>query len=74
MPKSITMTASEVCQELRLRGIPTTATKVIDGIESGAYPFGRISHVGEHGRRRVEIFRVDFDAWIKSKVPKEEPT
>lgn len=68
MGKTITMTATECAREMSRLGIKTTSTKVVNGIAGGAYPFGRIINESEL-RRCVEIFRVDFDAWLKSKIP-----
>lgn len=70
MAKSITMTATEVARAMSAAGIKTTSNKVVDGIASGAYPFGRIFNTSQL-RRCVEIYRVDFEAWLDSKTPKE---
>ena len=70
MPK-LTMTLMEVYYAMRAAGIPCSPTKVSAGIVSGAYPFGRVVSEGETGRRSFEIFRVDFDNWLKTKIPKE---
>ena len=66
--EKLTMTVREVLTEMRKAGIPCTDKSVSDGIAMGAYPFGRISHVGPSGRRTLEIFRVDFYAWLASKA------
>lgn len=66
-----TMSLKEVVEALRAVGIPSTNTKVADGIVSGAYPFGRL--VAQNGSKRCfEIFRVDFVAWLNSKLKWEE--
>ena len=70
MPK-LTMTLREVYYAMRAAGIRCNPKMIAAGIESGAYPFGRIVNTGETGRRTVEIFRVDFEAWLESKIPKE---
>ncbi len=62
------MTATECAREMSRIGIKSTAKKVVNGIACGAYPFGRIINESEI-RRCVEIYRVDFEAWIKSKIP-----
>lgn len=72
MPKSITMTLRDVYMEMREAGIRCSMKVISDGIATGAYPFGRVVNVGETGRRTVEIFRVDFEAWLASKMPKHE--
>lgn len=69
MQKSITMTLRDVYYEMRAAGIRCSMKVIADGIASGAYPFGRIVNIGETGRRTVEIFRVDFEAWLASKMP-----
>lgn len=69
MPK-LTMTLMEVYYAMRDAGIPCSPTKVSAGIASGAYPFGRVVCVGETGRRTLEIFRVDFYAWLETRIPK----
>ena len=73
MPK-LTMTVREVYYAMRAVGIRCNPTMISAGIESGAYPFGRIVNTGETGRRTTEIFRVDFEAWLESKTPKENST
>ena len=66
----LTMTATECVEVLRRYGVNSSIKTLIDGIESGVYPFGRIVSTGETGRRYVEIFRVDFCQWLQSKIPK----
>ena len=66
----LTMTVHEVVQAMRQVGIQCTPRIVSDGIASGMYPFGTVVGVGETGRRTLQIFRVDFEAWIESKTPK----
>lgn len=68
--QKLTMTVTEVYHEMRAAGIPCSPTTVSSGIASGAYPFGRVVSTGETGRRTLEIFRVDFEAWLDSKKPK----
>lgn len=68
----LTMTLREVLLAMRAAGIPVTEKIISDGIASGAYPFGRVVSTGETGRRTLHIFRVDFDAWLESKTPKEK--
>ena len=70
MPK-LTMTIKEVLTAMRAAGIPCTDKRISDGIASGAYPFGRVTNEGETGRRTLEIFQVDFYAWLDSKTPKQ---
>lgn len=69
--KKLTMTLREVYYEMRAAGIHCNTQSISAGIASGAYPFGRVVKVGETGRRTVEIFRVDFEAWLESKMPKQ---
>lgn len=66
----LTMTATECVEVLRKHGVRITAKTLIDGIEAGAYPFGRLISPGAEERRLVEIFRVDFCEWLHSKIPK----
>ena len=70
MPK-LTMTLTEVYYAMREAGIPSSPVKISAGIVSGAYPFGRVVSEGETGRRSFEIFRVDFNNWLETKIPKE---
>lgn len=74
MAKSVTMTLRDVYYEMRAAGIRCSMKVISDGIACGAYPFGRITNVGETGRRSVQIFRVDFEAWLETKVPKKTIT
>ena len=71
--QKLTMTLREVQYAMRAAGIPCSTQSISAGIAIGAYPFGRVVNVGETGRRTVEIFRVDFDAWLESKMPKAQP-
>lgn len=68
--KSPTMTVAQVYYELRALGIRTSPQRIAAGIESGAYPFGELLSKGETGRRSFLIWRVDFEAWVRSKLPK----
>lgn len=70
--KRLTMTLLEVYHAMRDAGIPCTPKRISAGIETGAYPFGRVVAVGETGRKTLEIFRVDFYAWLESKTPRED--
>ena len=65
------MTLRDVCRAMSEVGIHCSEKVIADGIACGAYPFGRILNVGETGRRTVQIFRVDFEAWLETKMPKE---
>lgn len=70
--QKITMTLREVYYAMREAGIPCNTKMISAGIASGAYPFGRVVSEGETGRRTLEIFRVDFTAWLETKIPKTE--
>ena len=65
-----TMTLAQVYHELREAGIKSSPQRIAAGIESGALPFGEVSFVGDTGRRSFLIWRVDFEAWLESKLPK----
>ena len=69
----LTMTINDVYLAMRSAGISTNPRRISAGIASGAYPFGRVVGTGPTGRRTVEIFRVDFYAWLESKIPKATP-
>lgn len=75
MPK-LTMTLLEVYYAMREAGIRSSPERISAGIASGAYPFGKVINTGETGRRTLEIYRVDFDAWLETKIPKQaaQPT
>lgn len=72
--QKLTMTVREVYYAMRAAGIRCNTTMISAGIASGAYPFGRVVSTGETGRRTLEIFRVDFEAWLESKMPKDNGT
>lgn len=72
MPNSITMSLRDVYYEMRAAGIRCSMKVISDGIATGAYPFGRVVNTGETGRRTLEIFRVDFEAWLASKIPGQQ--
>lgn len=63
-----TMTLSEVVTAMRKAGFKTGETAVADAIETGRYPFGQVVGRGKTGRRKLEIFRVDFEKWLKEKI------
>ena len=69
-----TMTINDVARLFRSYGIPMELGRLADGIASGAYPFGRVVRVSAGGRRTFEIWRVDVEAFLNSKIPKEEST
>ena len=70
--QKLTMTIMEVYLAMRNAGIPSSPKKISASIASGAYPFGRVVNVGETGRKTIEVFRVDFQSWLESKIPKPE--
>ena len=74
MEKSVTMTLRQVNEEMQAAGIRCGMKVISDGIATGAYPFGRVVNVGETGRRTIQIFRVDFEAWLATKLPKQDST
>ena len=67
----LTMTPEECVAVLRQHGMKITPKVLIDSIENGAYPFGRIVHKGATGKRKVEIFRIHFCQWLHDMLPKE---
>ena len=69
MPR-LTMTLTEIYTDMRAAGIPCSPKSISAGIACGAYQFGRVASIGETGRRTIQVFRVDFNAWLQSKTPK----
>ena len=67
--QKLTMTIMDVYRAMREAGISSSPTRISAGIASGAYPFGKVVATGETGRRTVEIYRVDFEAWLATKTP-----
>lgn len=68
----LTVTLNEAMEIMREAGYSITGATLADGIESGAYPFGRLVRKSETtGRRTFEIFRIDLLRWLESKTPKE---
>lgn len=61
----------DVCHAMQKAGMRTSPMAVANGIATGAYPFGRIVSTGPNGRRSFEIFKVDFYAWLKTRIPVE---
>lgn len=70
--QKLTMTLMEVYEAMRSAGIRCSPKMISAGIASGAYPFGRVVSIGDSGRRRIEIYRTDFTAWLQSKTPTEQ--
>lgn len=69
--QKIVMTLREVYYAMRKAGIRCNTKMISAGIASGAYPFGRVVNEGPTGRRTLEIYRVDFEAWLETKMPKK---
>ena len=65
----LTLSTNETCDLLRKSGIPMDVHRLCDGIADGYYPFGRLVRTSPNGRRTFEIYRVDVEAFIKSKTP-----
>lgn len=70
----LTMTCREAYYAMREAGIRSSPERIAAGIESGYYPFGTVVNVGETGRRTIEIYSVDFYAWLETKKPTQEST
>ena len=64
----MTVTATEAAKVLRSKGMKISVRRLVDGIQDGSYPFGRIVSTGGTGRRSVEIFRGDLERFIKEKT------
>ena len=64
MPK-LTMSLLDVYHAMREAGIPCSPKKISAGIQTGAYPFGRVVSIGETGRCTLEVYR------LETKIPKE---
>lgn len=62
------ITLHECVTAMRSVGIPCSMRTVGDGIEEGVYPFGRIKSVGKTGYRSFEIWRVDFERWLRERM------
>jgi len=65
------MTLEDVCKLFRSYGIPMEVRRLADGMENGAYPFGRLIRKSPNGRRTFEIWRCDVEAFIESKMPSQ---
>lgn len=61
------MTLKDCVVEMRTYGIKCKEMDVADAIEDGTYPFGRLKRVGNTGRRTFEIWRVDFERWLRER-------
>ena len=62
------MSASECVKVMREAGFRISVMTLMDGLENGYYPFGRIKSIGGTGRRTPEIYRGDFERWLKEKL------
>lgn len=65
MDKKPRMTLAEVLGEMREHGMSIGQGALSDGIENGAFPFGRVMSTGKTGRRQFLILRKDFEAWAE---------
>ncbi len=68
--EKLTMTCREAYYAMRKAGIRSSPERISAGIASGYYPFGSVVNVGPTGRKTIEIYSVDFYAWLESKKPK----
>lgn len=71
---NLTMTIQDVAKLFREYGIPIELGRLADDIASGAYPFGRVVRTSATGRRTFEIWRVDVEAFLRSKTPQGSVT
>ena len=71
---NMTMTVHDVAQLFREYGIPIELRRLSDDIASGVYPFGRVVKTSASGRRTFEIWRVDVESFLQSKIPQTERT
>ena len=69
----LTMTLNDISLAMREAGIPCSPARISAGIASGLYPFGSVIGEGPSGRRSILVYRVDFDAWLQSKIPSARP-
>lgn len=70
MAKSnLRMTLEDVCQSFRQMGISIEKGRLADDIAAGVYPFGRVARVAPNGRRTFEIWRVDVEKFLQSRIP-----
>ena len=65
--EKLRMNLNDVAKLFRENGIPSNASKIAEGISSGAYPFGRVVNTSAGGRRTFEIWRVDVLAFLRSR-------
>lgn len=68
---NLTMTVNDVAKLFRSYGIPIELGRLADDIASGVYPFGRLVKTSATGRRTFEIWRVDVEAFLQSKMPNQ---
>lgn len=61
-------TVASLAAAMRAAGFKTTETTIADAIACGRYPFGVCLSKGATGRRRFEIFRVDFEQWLATRI------
>lgn len=66
---NLTMTIQDVANLFREYGVPIELRRLADDIASGEYPFGRVVRTSPNGRRTFEIWRVDVEAFLRSKIP-----
>ena len=70
MAKSgLRMTLEDVCQAFRGMGISIDKGRLANDIAAGVYPFGRVAKVSSNGRRTYEIWRVDVESFLQSRIP-----
>lgn len=59
------MTIQEVCRDMRERGMPISPKSLADGIQVGAFPFGKVLSTSGTGIRNILILRRDYEAWAR---------
>lgn len=66
---NLRMTLDDVCQAFREMGVPMEKGRLADDIAAGVYPFGRVAKVSPNGRRTFDIWRVDVERFLQSRIP-----
>lgn len=57
------MTITEVCDDMRSRGMSLGHKTLSDGLVSGVFPFGSLIGTSPTGRRSFMILRKDYETW-----------
>lgn len=62
------MTAEDIRQDLRTRGMPMSTALIYQCIKNGKFPFVTVLNVGVTGRISFLVLRKDYETWADENI------